>query len=89
MTTILYFLLFLILSIIGILIIYRFNFNKGGKSKCKHKNHKNHKNHKRHLSKNFIKINDNKVPPSKYVVSKRIDSNRENEYNKFYWSNNK
>ena len=94
MTTILYFLLFIILSVIGFFITKKLNiFNTGIKSSCntcgsssnKHKgcNNKHHGSSKP----NYIRINNN-TGPYNYSITKQVDSNKNNEYDKFFWANN-
>jgi hypothetical protein len=86
MTTILYFLLFIILSVIGFLITKKLNiFNKGVKSSCKTcgSNNKNNGGSKP----NYIRINNN-TGPYNYSITKQVDSNKNNEYDKFFWANN-
>lgn len=108
MTTILYFLLFIILSVIGYLITKKLNiFNKGVKSSCKtcgsnsnkkcggsNKNHQSNNkkyggnNKNNGISKpNYIRINNN-TSPYNYSITKQVDPNKNNEYNKFFWANN-
>ena len=93
MTTFLYFLLFIILSVIGYLITKKLNiFNKGVKSSCKTCGSSSNKKcggnkHKGGIKPNYIRINNNTCPYN-YSITKQVNSNKNNEYDKFFWANN-